>query len=162
MPSTYSTIATTTLGSAAASITFSSLGSYTDIRLILRTVSPSNSDTINIRLNGDTGTNYSVTILGGNGSTAGSERRTSSNYMFVSNNYVNVVDGTAIFDFMNYRNTTTNKTVLMRSGNAANSTTASVRLWRNTAAITSIELSIASAYTFGTGTTATIYGITAA
>jgi len=160
--STYSTIATTTLGSAQSSITFSSLGSYTDIRLILNIISPSNSDTLQIRLNGDTGTNYSSTILGGNGTTAGSERRTSSNYIFVSNNYVNVVNGTAIFDFMNYGNSTTYKNVLMRSGNAGNSTVASVGLWRSTSAITSIELSIASSYTFGTGTTATIYGIASA
>ena len=161
--STYTPIASTTLGSAASTITFSSIsGSYTDIRLILNTISPSNSDTLQIRLNSDSGTNYSSTILGGNGTTAGSERRTSTNYIFVSNNYVNVTNGTAIFDFMNYSNSTTYKTVLMRSGNAANSTTASVGLWRSTSAITAIELSIASSYTFGSGTTATIYGITAA
>lgn len=160
--STYTPIATTTLGSAQSSITFSSLGSYTDIRLVLKTVSPSNSDSLAIRLNGDTGSNYSSTILGGNGSAAGSERRTSTTAIFVSNNYVNVVDGVATFDFMNYGNSTTYKTVLMRSGNAANSTTASVGLWRNTNAVTSIEVYILSGYTFGAGTQATIYGIQAA
>jgi len=34
-----------------------------------------------------------------------------------------------------------------------------VGLWRNTAAITSINLSTLSAYNFNIGTTATLYGI---
>jgi len=160
MTSTYEKIATTTLGSAAATVTFSSItGTYTDFRLIYNSVNPSNQDTILITFNGDTGNNYSSTILGGNGTAAGSERRSTQPYIMVTNNYVNLTNGNGLFDFMNYSNTTTFKTVLMRTGNAANSTVASVGLWQSTSAITSLSMAIGGSYTFGTGSTFTLYGI---
>ena len=64
MAITYEPIATTTLGSATASVTFSSLGSYTDIVLVCSVQSASSGDArINIRFNGDTASNYSGTCM---------------------------------------------------------------------------------------------------
>jgi len=78
MAITYEPIATTTLGSATASVTFSSLGSYTDIVLVCSVQSASSGDArINIRFNGDTASNYSGTFMYGDGSAAGSGRDTS-------------------------------------------------------------------------------------
>jgi hypothetical protein len=162
--STYSTIATTTLGSAAASYTFSSIsGSYTDLIIIAQVKGTSASNYLNLRFNGDTGTNYSRTTLSGNGSTVTSERRTNQaqintdyNEVIESNfNYINTLQ------IMNYSNTTTNKTVLCRANNAATGTGMTVGLWRNTAAITSITL-VANNNTFDVGTNFTLYGIAAA
>jgi hypothetical protein len=155
-------ISTTTLGTAVNSVTIGSIPStYTDLRLIYNAINITSQDSVLITFNGDTSTNYSSTILGGNGSAVGSERRSSVPYIMVTNNYVTLVNGNGLFDFMNYSNSTTNKTVLMRSGNAADSTVASVGLWRSTSAITSINLRNGGAFTFGIGSTFTLYGIKA-
>ena len=59
--STYTPIATTTLGSAASSVTFSSIsGSYTDLILITNPSSATTDQSIYVQFNADTGTNYSM------------------------------------------------------------------------------------------------------
>lgn len=161
--STYTPIATTTLGSAAASYTFSSIPStYTDLVLIANISSSSASAGVNgsIRLNGDTGSNYSETALEGDGSTASSFRnssQTSIPYMMV----YGTDPGTQILHFQNYSNSTTYKTVLARENFASGYLRAVVGLWRSTSAINSIEL-IAGSVNFASGSTFTLYGITAA
>jgi hypothetical protein len=80
--STYTPIATTTLGSAASSVTFSSIaGTYTDLRIVYSTVSSADAGNY-LRFNSDSGSNYSNTTLFGNGSSAGSNRNTSSTGMY--------------------------------------------------------------------------------
>jgi hypothetical protein len=63
--------------------------------------------------------------------------------------------------FMNYSNTTTNKTVLGRSSAASGFVEAAVGLWRNTSAITSITATTGG-QSYQTGSTFTLYGIKAA
>jgi hypothetical protein len=156
--STYTPIATTTLGSAQSSVTFSSLGSYTDI-IIIANIQDSNCYGL-IRVNSDSGSNYSRTSVYGNGSSALSERTTSqtSAYYQASTGGFWYSD----FNFMNYGNTTTFKTFLCRNGEAGGSTWGQVNLWRSTAAITSISFISASGATIATGSTFTLYGIAAA
>jgi len=62
---------------------------------------------------------------------------------------------------MNYSNTTTYKTGLVRANSAASGTDAIVGLWRSTAAITSIVATHDTAQ-FATGSTFTLYGIASA
>jgi hypothetical protein len=78
MPATYEPIATTTLGSAASSITFSSIpATYTDLRLSVTTADAGATATyLALQFNSDTGANYSRTRITGNGSTATSNRTT--------------------------------------------------------------------------------------
>jgi hypothetical protein len=161
--STYTPIANTTLGSAQASVTFSSLGSYTDIVLVNQASPTSGAVSWNLTFNGDTGSNYSYTYLDGNGSAAGSGRTSNATKIVPNNNGYMVAGEIAmvIINIQNYSNTSTFKTVLSRAGNASNGTSAVVGLWRNTAAITSITLS-ASSSTFIAGSTFTIYGIASA
>ena len=165
--STYSTIATTTLGSAAASYTFTSIPStYTDLVLIANgsTVSASN---INLRVgNGsiDTGTNYSYTVLNGNGTSATSTRYSNQGQIQPSNEdaYWNAtVAGAMVIHFQNYSNTTTNKTILSRANQAGLGVSAVVGLWRSTSAINQILFGGAS-QNLVAGTTLTLYGIAAA
>jgi len=52
--------------------------------------------------------------------------------------------------------------VLSRTNNAATETKAVVGLWRNTAAITSMDCGTGGANTFQVGTTFTLYGIASA
>ena len=164
MAKTYEPIATTTLGSAAASYTFSSIPStYTDLRLVINGLQTGTSANPYITLNSDTGTNYSITVLSGNGTTATSSRGTSAAFIYCG--ITAEVRNTMIFmsttDLMNYSNTTTYKTVLTRAANASYGTDAIVGLWRNTAAITSITVDL-DAGNWNTGSTFTLYGIKAA
>jgi hypothetical protein len=163
MASTYTPIATTTLGSAAQTITFSSIsGAYTDLVLVLSAYGQTGQDAY-LRFNGDTGSNYSDTILRGNGSTASSVRDTSS--AGIDMGVISTTSGVftpIIFNIQNYSNSTTYKTALGRISNANSMVTALVGLWRNTAAITQIDLFERTSTGWQIGTTATLYGIAAA
>jgi hypothetical protein len=160
MPSTYTPLATTTLGSNTAQVTFSSISaSYTDLILVING-GVTTQGPINVQLNADTGNNYSVTRLYGNGSTASSDRFSSQPNLDLAF-FPNTLDNNSIIHFMNYSNTTTNKTVLTR-WNSTGFATAVVGLWRNTAAINSIKLFNASPFDLKQGSTFTLYGIAAA
>ena len=164
MPSTYEPIATQTLGSAAASVTFSSIpATYTDLIIVTQAISAS-ADDVGIRFNSDSGTNYSQTWLSGNGSSAFSGRYSSSTsvYLDIYGSMGTTLFNNANVQIMNYSNTTTNKTFLSRSNRAGARVDAIVGLWRNTAAITTIVLAPTSGVNFSTGCTFTLYGIKAA
>ncbi len=161
MSSTYEPIATNTLGSGQSSITFSSIPStYTDLVLVAA-IKGTSTIYRQLTVNGDNGSNYSITELIGDGSTASSSRQSSATAMGMMEATNSSSDGTAvsIFNFMNYANTTTYKTVITRS-NKHNRTGAIVGLWRSTSAINSITLS-AFSNTYATGSTFTLYGIKA-
>ena len=161
--STYTPIATTTLGSNQNEISFSSIsGSYTDLVLISSVKVTVGATGLRFRINDDTGSNYSETTIQGTGSAAGSDRFSSQSFARIAfygypdqNNF-----GAYITQFQNYSNTTTYKTLLGRSGNAGSGTSAAVGMWRNTAAITSITITAVDA-NFASGSTFTIYGIKA-
>lgn len=166
--STYSTIATTTLGSAAASYTFTSIPStYTDLILVASGLTSTATTTkLNVG-NGsiDTGSNYSWTVVSGTGSAANSYRE--SNVTFTQNERYANWDGTnvanTIIQIQNYSNTTTFKTWLSRGNNAAAGVDAIAGLWRSTSAINQIQIACTNAgRTFSVGTTLTLYGIAAA
>ena len=157
---TYTPIATTTLGSDTASYTFSSIsGSYTDLIMVI-TGGISTAGPLNVQFNGDTSSNYSETRLYGNGTTATSDRFSSTPSLDMGY-FPNDLNNNAFIHFMNYSNTTTYKTVLNRWNTTAY-TAAAVGLWRSTSAITSIKLFNASPYNLKAGSTFTLYGIAAA
>ena len=163
--STYTPIATTTLGSSASSYTFSSIPStYTDLVLVIVGKMVSGAYDTALRFNGDTGTNYSRTVLTGTGSVAASGRSTSTNVMYIDANGVKdtTFNSNDIIHIMNYANTTSFKTAISRSNNAGTGVDASVGLWRSTSAINSITILAMSSGTWDTGTQMTLYGIQAA
>lgn len=156
---TYVALDKVTVGSATSTVTFSSIPQgYTDLRIIAN-IQDSNGYGL-IRINSDTGSNYSRTSIYGDGSSAVSERTTSQTSAYYQSS------GSGFwysdFNFMNYSNTTTNKTILCRNGFASASTWAQVNLWRSTAAITSISFISASSNTIAVGSTFSLYGIAAA
>jgi len=165
MTATYDCIATTTLSSAAASVTFSSIsGSYTDLVVVIQATwtTSSNDMYIYMQLNSDTGSNYSTTILSGNGSSALSTRfsdRTNMNMDYSATIVYNQPTQRNI-NIMNYSNTTTYKTAIWRSNRAGSGTDAMVGLWRSTAAITTILFDLESG-DFASGSTFSLYGIKA-
>jgi len=164
MPNTYEAIATSTLTSSAASVTFSSIPStYTDLVLITNAIAQTNTADQLIRFNSDSATNYSATILHGSGSAGASTRVTNQSGIFI-NYYGNmpvVFVQNTITHIMNYSNATTNKTVLSKASNASNNVDAIVALWRSTAAITSITI-LGNGQNYGIGSSFSLYGIKAA
>jgi hypothetical protein len=160
MTATYDCIATTTLGSDTASITFSTIsGTYTDLVLVVNG-GATGSDNFAIRFNSDTGTNYSATRLSGNGTTATSNRGSNTNYIY-GNAMATTLTSNFIVNINNYANATTYKTALIRSNNAGSVVSAAVGLWRSTSAITSISIAPEFNSNLLSGTTATLYGIKA-
>lgn len=166
MPSTYEPISTTTLSSSAANITFSSIPStYTDLVLIFVGKRVSGGNNLYIQVgNGsvDTGASYSRTLLYGNGSAAGSNYTVSASQW--ADWYVGLSatdDSMHTFNFMNYSNSSTNKTMLWKSNRANEAAQAIVGLWRSTSAINTIKLFTPSS-DIASGSTATLYGIKAA
>lgn len=161
MASTYTPLSTQTLGSSASSITFSSISSaYTDIVLVLASSTVSGAVTNHyLRVNGDTGSNYSYTRLYGDGTSAGSDRGTNSSLILLGEVGTTITNN--IIHFQNYSNTTTYKTILNRGNATIGTVNGVVGLWRSTSAINSITVFPISG-SFATGTTATIYGIAAA
>ena len=166
MAKTYEPIATTTLGSAAASVTFSSIsGTYTDLVIVTNFSMTANDQYAHyVQVNGDTSGNYSRTILYGTGSSAGSARQ-SNNPSLYFGTWIEDMDTTdravtTIF-FNNYSNTTTFKTAIGRYNVASKEVGVGVGTWRSTAAINSINLATNST-TYIAGSTFTLYGIKAA
>lgn len=159
MAITYEPIATTTL-SSSGTITFSSIpATYTDLVLITRLIGSTAYD-FDIRLNGDTGSNYSYTALYGTGSTTGGT--TSANLTFMRLDYYGYIETTVgqvnITNIQNYASTSVFKTAIAQNGNANNGMGINIGLWRNTAAVNSISI----LGTMSTGSAATLYGIKAA
>jgi hypothetical protein len=162
MASTYEPIATTTLGSTTASVTFSSIaGTYTDLVIVCGNLKyVTGDDDGYVRFNGDTGNNYSWTQLNGSGSLA-TTNRNSNTFGIRSINGMDTTNvGTAIINVQNYSNTTTYKTTLSR--HSTDFAGAFVGLWRNTAAITSVTIVNVGAGGFATGSTFSLFGIKAA
>jgi hypothetical protein len=157
---TYVALATQTLGSATSTVTFSSIPSgYTDLVLVMNVQDTAGYGTV--RFNGDGASTglYSRTFMRGSGSAASSNRSTSANEFYYEANTTQFVPN--IFNFMNYSNTTTFKTSLMRSSDATtNGVTAVAYLYRDTLAISSIAISSAGG-NISAGSTFSLYGIAA-
>jgi hypothetical protein len=175
MPETYEPIATTTLGSSASTISFTSIPStYTDLVVVVYANASASNHLYARWGNGsyDSGTNYSNTGMYARSTTNdyGSDRN--SNFAFARLNpftygvpNATSTFGTTLVSLQNYSNSTTFKVALTRvSGVGASDyagTEAGIILWRSTAAINQIQFSLPSG-NFNTGTTITIYGIKAA
>jgi hypothetical protein len=167
MPATYKPIATTTLGSAAASITFNSIpATYTDLLIIghTRYTSTNTGQGLGIRFNGDTTNDYSFSILEGNGTAASSYRvtNTSSGAIGAVANGNQTSLSVVTIHVNNYSNSTTDKTYLGRQSGPS-FVQQITGLWRDSSAINSITiLASGTATNIDTGSTFTIYGIKAA
>lgn len=161
MAITYEKIATTTLGSNASSVTFSSIPStYTDLRIACAVTSTAANNNYML-FNSDAGANYSSTYIQGTGSAAQSGRVASAAYGYVD--YAGTTgQHTITVDIMNYSNTTTFKSYLSRGGDSGTVTMAYIGVWRNTAAISTILFGNGAASGLLAGTTISLYGIKAA
>jgi hypothetical protein len=172
MPSTYSSIATSTASGSTSSVAFSSIPStYTDLIVIVQYQGTANSG-VWLQYNSDSSTNYSIVNVIGSQNTTATYANPNQPYVWTDTYYQGT--GTVLTDraiskshIMNYSNTTTFKTTLCRSDDVRTTGTtdgtvySGVSLWRNTSAITRIDV-LSSGGNFVAGSTFTLYGIKAA
>ena len=162
---TYDLIASQTLASAASSITFSSIAaSWTDLRIILTGSSNGGYDCHLIQFNGDTATNYSMTTMRGYGTGVFTGTSTTQSSISGSSYLPGTNLGVGIMDIFSYTGSTYKTCLINGNGddNGSGQVSTTVGLWRSTASITSITLTLSSASTYKIGTTANLYGIKAA
>jgi hypothetical protein len=161
---TYEPIATTTLTSAVPSVTFGSIPqTYTDLILVVAASPTSNAVAGYMQVNSDTGSNYSMSGMRGNGTNVASYRISNNgNFFFDYAGDTNTGTITvSTIHFLNYSSTNVFKTNLVRQSNQGDAVELLAQLWRSTSAITSINL-FWSTGNFAIGSTFTLYGIKAA
>jgi hypothetical protein len=163
-------IATTTVGSGgAADITFNSIPqTYThlQIRGISRDARAATINSINIRFNSDSGLNYSLHALTGDGSSATSFAQTSQSLAYIANSAgasagANIFSAT-VADILDYANTNKFKTLRSLTGvdlNGSGETILWSGNWRSTSAITSISLTPNGSANFAQYSSFALYGI---
>jgi len=163
-------ISTTVLGSSAASVTFSGLGTsaaaykHLQIRATARTNRATyKADIITLRMNSDSGSNYSTHRLAGNGSSVSSDFDNSGNisiaYSATTTGAANVYSG-FIVDLLDHSSTNKYKTVRALGGmndTGENWIQLASSSWRNTAAVT--DLTFTALASFVSGSRFSLYGL---
>jgi hypothetical protein len=150
----YDSIATTTLGTATASVTFSSIpATYTHLQLrcfIQSDRATYGMDVLRMRINSDTGSNYAAHDLRGDGSSAGTGSSSSQTSITSAGSGIGTTTGSTfgavIIDILDYANTNKYTTLRTLAGVDFNGTLAGFGgqvmldsgLWMNTAAVTTI------------------------
>ncbi len=157
---TYTPLANITLGSSAASVTFSSISqAYRDLVLVIDCSTASVAATIVLRLNGDTGSNYNLVSALGDGSSA-----TSSSSASVTG--VTVGQGASgrrnlQINFLDYSATDKHKSLVSRHSAAATAVDMRAGRWASTSTVTSVLIYPTASSTFDAGSTFCLYGIAA-
>lgn len=152
IPTSFESIATTTVGSGgSSSITFSSIPStYTHLQVRLMALGDTATGyDVTMRFNSDTASNYNWHRLYGNGSSALAQGSLTS----VTNMYV-AADAArttyplvSVIDILDYADTNKYTTIRNLNGfdqNGGGAVTLWSGLWRNTAAVNSIAITIAA------------------
>ena len=173
--SSYESIASATGTGSSDTITFTSIPStYThlQIRGIAKVTALQRSSLLRVRLNGDSGTNYTQHRLTGDGATAaasGATAQTGPSFRdSIAGSQTSLPDmanimGVAIIDIHDYASTTKNKTIRGIAGVDGNYSSVDFEinlmsgLWIDTSAVTSVSL--VSNDPFTTTTTFALYGI---
>jgi hypothetical protein len=168
----YELISSTILGTATASVTFSSLGDYSSvykhlqIRATARTTSTDgNGDYLTMRFNGVSTSIYDGHWLTGNGSSVSSGSILNEPYMYLqrATNSTSTANSFAAFviDYLDAYSTTKNKTTRALAGNHLTTIfpiTLESFLSRSTSAIGSITIAGGTG-NFVAGTRFSIYGV---
>ena len=152
-------------GSGVSTITFSSIPStYKHLQIRMFGQAASSSGVVRMRLNGDTGSNYTAHYLAGYGSSVGAGGNVSLNNMYTYGYSSNVNSFFSnIVDIIDYASTAKYKTTRMFGGYDSNGTNSQEvnlfsYLWLNTSAISSITI-YGDGGNFSSTTTFSLYGI---
>jgi hypothetical protein len=160
---TYTPLANITLGSSASSVTFSSIPATFRDLVLVSSVIHTGAGGNQMRVNGDTGSNYPFVQMLGDGSATTANSGTLSYFTpFTNSNPGTTSPVLGITEFIDYSATDKHKTMLMT--NSSHGTTQSPMVakiaarWANTAAITTILIYPVST-TMAAGSTFALYGI---
>jgi hypothetical protein len=160
-------LATVSLTSTASSVTFSGIpAGYSHLQLRQLNLNSAASQTIFIRLNSDTGSNYARHQIFGTGASTGASGEASQTAGFIgigSGSTSASFVGALITDILDYSNTSKNTTVRAIGGtdtNGAGQVKLCSTLWMNTAAVTSITI-YPDTGNFATNSHFALYGIKA-
>jgi len=167
---TYVPLATTTIGTAVASYTCTSISAaYTDLVLTIsaRCAAAAVGDSALLQVGDgtiDTGSNYSRTrLLGlGSGTPSSANRPNVSNIDLdglAGNNAAATEQGFIVINFQNYSNTSINKTILATAFAPEAYVETTVGLYRSTNAINQIKISTGSGSNLMVGSILSLYGI---
>jgi hypothetical protein len=159
---TYTALATRTLTGTASSVVFSTIpATYRDLILVCSGTSSNTAiNSIFVRFNSDTGSNYAYVAMYATAAGAGSGATTLTGA--VAGLTISSSVNTNITQIMDYSATDKHKTVLSRQNSLGDSfVRASTSRWANTAAITSITCFIDTGANFNSGSTFSLYGIVA-
>ena len=167
-------IATTYLEAPVASVTFSSLGSDEHLQLRCSIMGGRDGSTNNtmLRLNGDTGSNYSNRSMFASVSTTYSSATDGDSAFFGSYNTTGSMShpggslyATGIFDILDYQNTNKNTMVACHFGAKLGTywyVYDSAGQWNNTAAVTSVTVIMHPTYDTFRGSEITLFGLNSA
>jgi hypothetical protein len=157
---TYNAIETTTLASTATSFTFATIPqTYQNLVVVTNTTAASGTaGRTALRFNGDSGANYHHAQFGASNTTWGPEQDDSITYAMTG--YYNNANSLQVTEVMGYKSTDFNKNVLSRFGDNYPEVGMMASTWRNTAAITSIQVICLGV--FPVGTIITLYGLVGA
>ena len=151
-------ISTQVLASTASSVTFSSISSaykHLQLRIVGRDTAAVGQVAPTLQLNGDTGTNYSVHRVIGNGTSVVGFNSTSSTGILINSlpgaSSATSIFGISIMDILDFSNTAKYKTVRMLGGNIGLNAEVGLNsgLWMNTSAVTSITITASTAFAIG-------------
>ena len=157
MANTYDKIATTTLSTATADVTFSSFSGYTDLVLVINAKMTGTGNSIYLRFNNDTTSSYHTQALGNN-----STARSSNQFGCGLGGYLVGYDANQFMieaHILDYANTTKYKPVVSRYGSAGTQVEILLNSYGSATAVTSMKVLINAADTFQSGSTFTLYGI---
>ena len=151
----FESIATTTLSTATASVTFSSISAtYAHLQLRMFVRATVFNHPLLLRFNNDSGaTNYDFHRLNGNGTSAGADARINFSAIYISSRGYGIsstanIGSAVVVDILDYTNTNKNKTTRILSGQELNTSNSDIEFtsgsWKNTSAINRIDLSMGS------------------
>lgn len=161
--SAYTAIASQTLGSSASSVTFSSIpGTFRDLVLVAEYTS---NTTAALALTMNAGVTGSNVFARGNGSTATSGTSTTTPLEFGGSIFSNTSDRAFVkIELFDYAQTDKHKSLLTRLNVATGSnpgTLMAASRFLSTAAITSLTLVFGGGQQFQSGSTFSLYGVSA-
>lgn len=168
-PGSYDLISTTVLTGSQSSVSFdvTGLGStykHLQLRMVARSDrSASGGDYIRLRFNSDSGSNYSIHSLLGNGSSAISETQTNVTQMSFerigSSDLTSGNFGALVIDMLDPFSSSKFKTVKNLGGVSTNYVMSQSGYWASTSAVTAVNVVVGGGSNFITGSRFSIYGI---
>ena len=122
------------------------------------------TDTVSLRFNGDSTSNYNFIYFRGNGTTATTASIINTTNMYEQGNPSTNTSNFNVYKYEinSYANTNKYKAVLWQGSQADAQVSLNLGQWRSTAAINSVTILEASANNFRSGSTISLYGIKAA